>query len=122
MNFARATIEFMSDALSEELQRYVDRQVASGRYPSESAVLEEALRLLQLRDAREARLGSAAELVSRGIDLARTRIARENPTASDEELDHLLQKHMEDRNPMMGRNPKYFRPSSADRVRRIRGE
>jgi Arc/MetJ-type ribon-helix-helix transcriptional regulator len=41
----------MEMQLSTEAQQFLAEQVASGRYPSEAAALEEAVRLLRRRDS-----------------------------------------------------------------------
>jgi Arc/MetJ-type ribon-helix-helix transcriptional regulator len=43
----------MNIVLSEHWQRFVREEVESGRFPSESAVLEEALALLSQRERRQ---------------------------------------------------------------------
>lgn len=50
-----------SIALNDQLARYIDEQVASGRYGSASEVVRAGLRLLQEREARLTALRRALE-------------------------------------------------------------
>jgi Arc/MetJ-type ribon-helix-helix transcriptional regulator len=49
----------MNVALSEQWQRFVREEVLSGRFPSEIAVLEEALALLRQKEHGSAERGSS---------------------------------------------------------------
>jgi putative addiction module CopG family antidote len=51
----------MATHISPELERFVEREVASGRFADRKSVIEHALRLLQ-RDREEAVLGIQAGL------------------------------------------------------------
>lgn len=63
----------MNVSLTDQLSRFVNRHVASGRYQSASEVIREALRLLQERD--DTRSATALRDVKRkirvGLDQAR---------------------------------------------------
>ncbi|MBS9475596.1 type II toxin-antitoxin system ParD family antitoxin [Ancylobacter radicis] len=55
----------ISAELGQQLETYVNRLVASGRYHSKSEVLREGVRLLQEREMRVAALEQA---LARGLD------------------------------------------------------
>lgn len=55
-----------SIALNDQLARYIDEQVASGRYGSASEVVRAGLRLLQEREARLTALRRALEQGEQG--------------------------------------------------------
>jgi putative addiction module CopG family antidote len=49
------------EAVSPELQRYIDRALAEGRYLSTEAILSDAVRLLEERDRRLRDMREAVE-------------------------------------------------------------
>jgi antitoxin ParD1/3/4 len=55
----------ISAELGQQLENYVNRLVASGRYHSKSEVLREGVRLLQ---ERELRLATLEEALARGLE------------------------------------------------------
>lgn len=59
----------MNVSLTEELRKFVDDKVASGRYHSASEVIREGLRLLAEQDElREARQNALRRKVKDGLD------------------------------------------------------
>jgi len=67
----------ISADLGQQLEEFVSRLVATGRYGSKSEVLREGVRLIQDREARLAALDAS---VARGLadaDVGRTRPAEE---------------------------------------------
>ncbi len=59
-------------SLTPEFERFVDSEVASGRYQSASEVFREALRLLQEREEkRKAALDEVRKKVRKGLDAAK---------------------------------------------------
>lgn len=59
----------MNVSLTQEMERFIDERVASGRYRSASEVVREALRLLQERDEeRRVRLDALRTAIDEGID------------------------------------------------------
>jgi antitoxin ParD1/3/4 len=66
-----------NDELTDELEEFVTRLVASGRYRSKRDVLQEGVRLVQEREAQLADLDAA---IARGIanaDAGRVKLAAE---------------------------------------------
>jgi putative addiction module CopG family antidote len=57
----------MNVPLSEHWQRYLREEVQSGRFPSEAAVLEEALALLRQRELAQVRQEAANGIGARPI-------------------------------------------------------
>ena len=55
----------MSIELTPEQQRYVEQQIATGKYPSESALVQRALEVLQRRDERLTELQAG---IARGVE------------------------------------------------------
>lgn len=63
-----ATRTSMNVSLTDQLSRFVNRHVASGRYQSASEVVREGLRLLQEREAdRQAALADVRKKIAVGI-------------------------------------------------------
>jgi antitoxin ParD1/3/4 len=62
----------MNVSLTPELEKFVETQVASGRYQSASELFREGLRLLQEREAeRQAALDEVRRKVHEGLESAR---------------------------------------------------
>lgn len=58
----------MNVSLTDQLSRFVNRHVASGRYQSASEVIREGLRLLQERDAeRQSALADVRKKIAVGM-------------------------------------------------------
>ena len=61
----------MNVSLTEQLEEFVQRKVASGLYTSASEVVREALRLLEEQERlKAARLGGLGEMINAGWDAA----------------------------------------------------
>jgi len=72
--------------LGQQLEEFVDRLVASGRYRSKSEVLREGVRLIQDREARLAALDRSMAKGQADSELGRT-------TPADEVFDRLEAKY-----------------------------
>ncbi len=60
----------MTISLAPEFQEFVAQKVASGRYGSESDVVEEGLRLLREREAEQEKLADLRREIALGIQEA----------------------------------------------------
>jgi len=70
--FSMASRKTLNVSLTAELQRFVDRRVASGRYQTASEVVRDGLRLLEDRErATERDIDSMKRKISSGLKQAR---------------------------------------------------
>ena len=58
----------MTISLAPEFQEFVDQKVASGRYDSASAVVQEGLRLLREREVEQEKLADLRREIALGIE------------------------------------------------------
>ena len=61
----------MTVTLSPELERFIERQISSGRYGSSEEVIREALRLLEERNSRESAQNEVRRKIAVGLEQAR---------------------------------------------------